>query len=268
MSRTISAVFLLLAPLLGAGALSAQSGGITYAPGSHRYRVTSTVTYLQEARGRKAQVDIDTQQEVTVKVAAHARDTLDYEITLDSITVSSKPQIQLPDVKAYVGLSVTGTMSTGGQVFSLTPSIDSTGNPAVQQFVEGLRHFLVAFPAKARVGSSWADTITATAGPNGQPVDSRTITTSRVAGDTAYAGQKAWRVERSIGTTIKGTVEQAGQQFPVEGNGTGSASYYVSRSGVYLGSTTSQKMTITSTAPDGSPQPITQTAVSKTELIP
>ena len=123
-------------------------------------------------------------------------------------------------------------------------------------------------PANAKVGSSWADTITAAASPNGQAVDSRTITTSRVAGDTAYAGQKAWRVERSIGTTIKGTVDQGGQQFPVEGNGTGSASFYVSQSGVYLGSTMSQKMTITSTAPDGTPQPITQTAVSKTELIP
>ncbi|HEY9516851.1 MAG TPA: hypothetical protein VIQ74_14330 [Gemmatimonadaceae bacterium] len=268
MSSTISAAFLLCAPLLGAGALAAQSGPIRYAPGSHRYRVTSTVTYVQEAHGRKAKVDIDTHQQVTIKVAAHGRDTLDYEITLDSITVSSKPAIPLPDVTDYVGLSVKGAMSTGGKVFSLTPSIDSAGNPAVQQFVEGLRHFLVAFPANAKVGSSWADTITAAASPNGQAVDSRTITTSRVAGDTAYAGQKAWRVERSIGTAIKGTVDQGGQPFPVEGNGTGSASFYVSQSGVYLGSTMSQKMTITSTAPDGTPQPITQTAVSKTELIP
>lgn len=268
MSTSIRALPLLVSPLLVAGALSAQSSGITYAPGAQRYHVTSTVTYLQEAGGRKAQVDIATQEYVTVTLLPHAGDTLVYAISLDSIDIAAKPAMPLPDVKAYAGLTVRGEMSRGGRVYTLTPSADTAGNPAVQQFIEGLRHFLVAFPPNAKAGSSWADTITASVSPGGQSVDSRTITTSHVAGDTTYAGKRAWLVRRDITATITGSVDQAGQHFPVSGKGTGSATYYVSQGGEYLGSSVSQKMTIMSTAPDGSTLPVTQTAVSKTELMP
>lgn len=268
MPTSIAPLSLLASLLLGAGALQAQGGGISYAPGAHRYHVTSTVTYLQEMGGRKAQMDIETQQQVSVMLLPHAGDTLAYAIQLDSIQVSSKPAVPIPDVKRYMGLMAKGTMSRSGRVYSLASSVDTTGDAAVQQFIEGLRHFLVAFPPNAKTGSSWADTIATTASPNGQMVDSRTITTSRIAGDTTFNGQKAVLVTRSIATTIKGTVNQAGQQFPVAGDGTGTASYYVSPSGVYLGSSVSQKMTITSTGPDGNTHPIIQTAVSKTELMP
>lgn len=269
MSTSIAPLSLLASMLLGAGALHAQGGGITYAPGTHRYYVTSTVTYQQEMGGRKAQqVDIATEQQVTVTLLPHVGDTLVYAIQLDSIDVSAKPAIPIPDVTPYQGLMVKGSMSRSGRVYTLMSSVDTTGNPAVQQFIEGLRHFLVGFPPNAKVGTSWADTIATTASPSGQTVDSRTITTSHIAGDTTYNNEKAVLVARDIVTTIKGAVSQAGQQLPVDGNGTGTASYFVSHGGVYLGSSVSQKMTITSTMPDGSTYPIVQTAVSKTELMP
>src|SRR5690348_15420964 len=90
MPTSIAPLPLLASLLLGAGTLQAQGGGITYAPGTHRYLVSSTVTYEQEMSGRKSQVvDISTDQQVTVTLLPHAGDTLVYAIHLDSIDVSA-----------------------------------------------------------------------------------------------------------------------------------------------------------------------------------
>lgn len=265
MPSTTACLSIAVMGLAGAAALPAQGGGIAYAPGAHHYRVTSTITSTQDAGGQKAQVQIGTQNNVTLEVSPYKADTLHFAITLDSSTISSKPDLPLPDFRQYFGLNVQGAMSPGGQVFSAASSADSAGDPNAQRFVEGLSHFLLALPKGATVGTSWADTIS-TPGGDGQVVESRTITTSRVLGDTMYAGVKAWRIQQTSGTTLKGTVDQQGRKIPVNGQGTGTTMYYVSRAGVYLGSTMSQTVTIK--AADGTATPMTQAGVSKTELIP
>jgi hypothetical protein len=265
MPSTAACLSAAIVGLASAAALPAQGGGIVYAPGAHHYRVTSTITSTQEAGGRKAQVQIGTQNNVTLEVSPYKADTLHFAITLDSSTISSEPEMPLPDFHKYYGLNVKGAMSPAGEVFSTASSADSAGDPNAQRFVEGLSHFLLVLPKGATVGTSWADTITTPDG-SGQAVQSRTITTSRVLGDTTYAGQKAWRIQQTSGTTLKGMVEQQGRQIPVNGQGTGTTMYYVSRAGVYLGSTMSQTVTIK--AADGTATPMTQAGVSKTELIP
>lgn len=259
------ALALAVAALAGATALSAQTGGIAYTPGAHHYRVTATVTSIQETGGQTARIEIGTRNVVTVELTPYTADTLHFTITLDSSTIASKPAVPLPDFHRYFGLSVRGAMSPSGELFTVESSADTAGNPDVQRFVEGLSHFLVPLPRGAKVGSSWSDTTATPAGSGGQNVDSRTITTSRILGDTTYAGQPAWRIQQTTGTTLHGTVDQGGHRFPVNGKGTGTTTYYVSRTGVYLGSTMSQTMTIETA--DGSAPPMTQTGTSKTELV-
>jgi hypothetical protein len=265
MSSIMPAVAFLTAALAGAATLPAQDGGIAYAPGAHHYRVTATVTSTQDAGGQTARIEIATRNDVTVELTPYAADTLRFAITLDSSTITSKPAVPLPDFHRYFGLRVRGAMSPSGKVFSIEASADTTGDPDVQRFVEGLSHFLVPLPEGATVGSSWSDTTVTPAGVGGQNVDSRTITTSRILGDTVYAGQPAWRIQQTTGTTLHGMVDQGGHRFPVNGKGSGTTMYYVSRTGVYLGSTMSQTMTIETA--DGSAPPMTQTGTSRTELV-
>ncbi|HEX5436955.1 MAG TPA: hypothetical protein VFW98_07345 [Gemmatimonadaceae bacterium] len=268
MPRFTTGLALLLPTLLCAGGLSAQGKGFAYAPGAHHYRVTSTVTRTQEAGGQKAALKIDTDQRVTVTVTRHSADTLDFAVRLDSTSITSEPQVQLPDLSKYIGLNVSGAMSPGGKVFAMKASLDSASDPAVQGLVEGLGRFLVPFPAGTRVGSTWADTNSTAPDSSGQGVTSKTITTSRVLGDTVYAGQRAWRVARTVGTTLDGSTTEGGQQLSVTGKGNGSGMFYVSHAGVYLGSTMKQNTSMTISGAGGMTVPITQTGVSKIELMP
>ena len=94
------------------------------------------------------------------------------------------------------------------------------------------------------------------------------ITTSRVAGDTTFQGQKAWRVERSSVLSLQGTQSQAGQELKVEGNGTGNGTYYLGADGKYLGSSATQRMNMRITLPaTGQTVPVTQAVTSTVEMI-
>lgn len=240
---------------------------IAYAPGSARYHITSVVTRAQEQGGRRAEIKITNEQEVSVELSAHGKDTLGFAFTVDSSNVVSDPAIPLPDVSKLVGTSVKGIMSTHGKVYELTSNAaDSDAN--AQNLVEGMRRFLPKFPEDAAVGSSWTDTtINSVSGEAGK-LDMSTITTSKVVGDTTFHGQKAWRVERTSVLSIQGKQSQAGQELQVEGSGTGNGAYYLGANGTYLGSSATQRMNMRITLPaTGQSVPVTQAVTSTVEMM-
>ncbi len=250
-------------PSLSPMTLAAQQP-IVYGPGSARYHIISVVTRSQE-QGRE--IKITNEQEVSVQLAAHGSDTLDFAYTIDSSNVTSDPPIQLPDVSKLVGTRVQGAMSRHGKVYEITSNAaDSDAN--AQSLVEGMRRFLIPLPEDAAVGSSWTDTTRNSVSGDAGKLDMSTITTSRIAGDTTFKGKKAWRVERSAQLAIHGTQSQAGQELQVEGSGTGNGTFYLGADGTYLGSSATQSMNMRITLPStGQSVPITQAVTSRVEMI-
>lgn len=248
------------------GELRAQAP-IMYAPGSARYHLISVITRSQEQGGQKAQFKITNEQQVTVKLSAHGKDTLDFAYTLDSSKVVSEPPVQLPDVSKLVGTSVKGSMSAHGTVYALSSNAADSDADA-KNLMEGMSKFLLPIPKDAAVGSSWTDTTVNSVTSEGNKLDMSAITTSTLVGDTTFQGQKAWRVERSSVLSLRGKQSQAGQELQVEGEGTGNGTYYLGANGVYLGSTATQRMNMRVSLPaTGESVPVTQAVTSTVEMI-
>jgi hypothetical protein len=260
--------------LLGAAALVVWSGvltgqqPITYAPGARRYHLRSVVTRVQEVQGQKTTFTITNEQRVTVRLSPRGTDTLDFTYTLDSSRLSSEPAAELPDVTKMQGTTISGSMSRSGHVYAYRSSLDDD-SPDARSLVEGMSRFLMPLPKDAHVGSTWADTAHNSVRRDGNDIDMRTITSSTILGDTVYRGEPAWRVQRKSVLSLTGNQNQMGRTLHVEGTGDAAGMYYLSRSGVYLGSSATQNMKMTVTLPGGGISvPVTQTVVSIVELLP
>lgn len=265
MSISRTSIITAFAVLAGAAALPAQ-GHLGYAPGAQRYHLVSIITRSQEMAGQKTQFRITNEQQVSVKLEQRGRDTLDFAYTLDSSRITSDPPAELPDVGKLQGTMVHGSMSPLGKVY--TASVMGAQEADSKNLVDGMTRFLVTLPKDAKVGSTWTDTTRNSVKAEGNNLDMNTVTTSKILGDTTFAGKKAWRVQRSSVLVISGDQNQNGQRMHIDGHGTGASMYYISETGTYLGSAGSQNMAMSISLPgSGQTVPVNQTVTSKVELM-
>jgi hypothetical protein len=259
--------------LLAASAMTsihAQSRPFAYAPGSYRYSVTTTVDRSQDQAAGRPPVafQVVTKQRITLDLAAKSADTLALTITIDSITVGSSLAAPAPNVDKLRGARLTGTISPMGRVhvFQAPPNAD----PEVAALYPAFRKFLLPLPMPTlSKGARWADTTTDTVTKEGVNVTTRTVTNSRVTGDTTIAGQQAWRIERSAVVESKGTGTEAGRPMRLRNDGTIASTHYVGTRGVYLGSASTQRSELTLSVSESDVSlPITQTIKSTVELLP
>jgi hypothetical protein len=257
--------------LLAAGTLPAL-GQIHYAPTVQHYRLHSTVQRSQEQNGQKTDGLITNDQQVTVtiqgpggKSTVSDKDTLHFAVTLDSTNMSSTLAVQLPDVSVMQGTKVSGDMLPTGKVLSFKSDTKAADGVDRESIVSSMAHFLLALPTAATVGTKWTDTASTNVSNEGNTLQTQTITSSAVIGDTTYAGQKAWRVHRQSVLKISGSQAQANQKITMDGDGSGEGMYYIGSNGVYLGSTSSQKMNMTVKAA-GTVIPVVQTATSTVQI--
>ncbi|MDB4909939.1 MAG: hypothetical protein JWO39_762 [Gemmatimonadetes bacterium] len=262
-----------LSAILLVGSTLPALGQIHYTPSVQRYRLHSTVERSQEQNGQKTSGVITNEQQVTVALKAPGskgtltdKDTLHFDVTLDSVNMSSNLAVQLPDVQVMQGTKVSGVMLPSGKVLSFGSDTKATDGVDRESIVASMAHFLLTLPATAGAGAKWTDTATTNFSKDGNTLKTSTITMSQVLGDTAIAGQKAWRVHRTSTLIISGTQAQANQQITMDGSGTGEAMYYIGTNGVYLGSTSTQSMKETVKAA-GIVIPVVQTATSTVTII-
>jgi hypothetical protein len=228
----------------------------------------TVVTRDQEQDGRHNSFTITNEQILSVKLAAHGTDSIDFSYTIDSSSVAANPPGTLPDVSRMKGTQVHGVMSPSGKVYSFTSSAEKN-DPDMQTLVAGMARFLVTMPQRPQVGNKWVDTVSSKQEENGAHLDSKTITTSTILGDTTFQGQHAWRVHRAADLSIAGTQSTLDQDLSVDGHGNGDGDYYISSDGVYLGSTANQTMKLNVTEKtSGKSIPVTQTVSSKVEMLP
>ena len=239
----------------------------TYSPGTRRYHLIAVTTRSADQDGQHSVFRITTEQILSVKITARTADTLDFSYTMDSSSIVTDPPMTMPDISGMKGTEVHGVMSPSGTVYSYTSAVD-TNDADKQQLVAGMSKFLVPLPQHAHVGSRWVDTTNKNTQQNGNRLDQRTITTSTMLADTTFDGQRAWRVRRQDDLSIAGSQNSLGSHQTLDGHGTGDAVYYISSTGVYLGSVGSQTTQVKLTEKEsGKTTPGTLAATLRVELL-
>jgi hypothetical protein len=240
-SALLSTLVVLLAPPL-AVPLAAQ--GIEYATGTMKYRISTTTKVSQSSPAGTQEFDVGIRQRYTVNLARQARDTVRETVTVDSITVSSNSQV--PDMANLVGATFTGLLSPTGRVYSTTPP--AVANPMLAQLSESVARFLPTYRGDLRTGATWSDTTSGKVVQQGMEVDKTTVADYTVLGDTTVAGEKAFRVKRVTKMKASGSGLAQGTPIALESSALSDARILLSPRGVYLGSTSSDDVTLKVTA--------------------
>jgi hypothetical protein len=224
-------VALLFAAPLAAAPLHAQ--GVEYATGTTKYRISTNAKGSQTSPMGNADFQLGVQEQITVNVMKHAKDTVMATMTLDSIAFQSAGPA--PDVSKVTGAHFVTLMSPTGKFYSSkTPDgID----PALGQITDGIGRFLPAFRGNVANGVTWTDTTTGKVSVQGMDMDRTSVSNYKVNGDTTIGGETAFRVQRI--TTSKAAASGAMQGTPVtvETTGTSTGAFFISPKGVFLGST-------------------------------
>jgi hypothetical protein len=247
-------------------AAGAQSASFSYAPGAHQYRVQSTTRISQEMNGQTTEGELNTRHVLTLDIGRKAKDTLAIAYTWDSASVTTTGGIPVPDLSKVGGTKSGGLSSSTGKMYSFDPGkAAAEGMPDMEEFELFLP---VVTAANKKVGERWVDTLTMSGNRGGIDVNTTIIVTSTLAGDTSYAGQKSWRIQRNLAFTVAGAGEQQGMALVIEGTGTGERTDYITSKGVYMGSALTQTSKSTISLPaSGMTIPMTTTVTSKVEKL-
>lgn len=252
--------------LAAAPAAKAQSASFSYAPGAHQYRVQSTTKISQEVNGQTNEGELKTRHILTVDIGRKAKDTLAITYTWDSASVTTSGGIPAPDLSKVGGTKSTGFSSMAGKMYSFDPGkAAAEGMPDMEEFEMFLP---IVTAANKKVGESWVDTLTMSGNRGGIDVNTTIIVTSTFAGDTTFAGEKSWRIQRNLAFTVAGAGAQQGMALVVEGSGTGERTDYITSKGVYLGSALTQtSKSMISLPANGMTIPMTTTVTSRVERV-
>ncbi|MEP6690271.1 MAG: hypothetical protein ABJD07_03890 [Gemmatimonadaceae bacterium] len=225
--------------LCTASSLGAQ--GISYGPGSAKYRVSTIAVQSQEMQGQSRTDSATTIQYISVSVTQKSKDTLQFAMSFDSGSVKSTSPMAAADVNKLKGLRVTGTMSPIGKRYASMATDTVTEGAA--DLALGLTRLFVPIPGGAKTGTAWTDTTSTKANRSGIDISSQSITNYKVAGDTMYAGQKAWRIQRVSAVTASGSGTTQNQVVTIQSSGTVNGTLYLSAGGMYLASNSLQSQT-------------------------
>jgi hypothetical protein len=131
-----------------------------------------------------------------------------------------------------------------------------------------LTNFFPRVRRGAKVGDNWTDTSETSTNEAGQSITTRTVTNYRVAGAENHNGTHALRIETAFSLSQTGEINNAGGSLGVDGTGTGTATYFVSDDGRYLGgnSTVNSDLQIT-TAQLPEPIPIKATNTATITIV-
>ena len=252
--------------LVATPSLMAQSASFAYAPGARQYRVQSSTKISQEMNGQTTEGELNTRHILTLDIGRKGKDTLALTYTWDSASVSATGGIPAPDLSKVSGTKAGGLASLTGKMYSFDPGTAAAdGMPDMAEFEMFLP---IVTPANKKVGESWIDTLTVSGNRGGIDVNTTIIVTSKMAGDTTYAGEKSWRIQRNLTFTVSGAGAQQNMAIVIEGTGTGERTDYITSKGVYLGSALMQTSKSTVTLPaNGMTIPMTTTVTSRVERV-
>ena len=254
-----------LAIALAALALPAQS--IRYAPGQYRYAVVDSIKRSDVRGEAKQSYTLVATQQMAILLTPRGGDSLRARYTLEVNRLSSDLPVQLPQVQKLEGTVVEGTMTAAGRMVRHTYHSPDSVSLEVAALADNMTQFLLWVTPGATVGRSITDTTSSRQTDGGSDITERTVTTTTIEGDTTFAGQPAWRIRRDTETRVDGVLMQQGNAMQESGGGNGTGYFYISKSGVYLGSSARSSTTTTLKLPDGTSIASALNAVSIVTLV-
>lgn len=209
----------------------AMAQHVEYAPGTMRFRVSSSTSGSQTTPGGTASFDIGVEERITLSIMRQAKDTVMAMLTLDSISIRSPgPQ---PDLSKLVGAKFVSLLSPTGKFYS---SRAPEGlDPQLAPIIEGVGKLLPAFPDNLAQGVTWTDTIKGKVARMGMDVDLTNVGRYTVEGDTTIGGQKAFRIVRNAAMKGVGGGSMQGTAVTMEMSSTSAGAFFITPSGSYLG---------------------------------
>ena len=178
---SLSAALLFAAPY-AAAPLCAQ--GVEYAPGTKKFRVTSTTMGSQSTPAGTSSFEVGIEEQITVTLMRHAKDTVMATMTLDSIAITS-PGAAL-DLSKLKGAKYVSLVSPTGKYYS--GQVPAGLDPQLSQLTDDIGKLLPTFRGNLAPGVSWTDTVSTRIRPMGLEVDRTTVSNYRVDGDTTIGG--------------------------------------------------------------------------------
>lgn len=227
----LSVVLLFAAPLAIAP-LCAQ--GVAYAVGTNKYRVTANVKGSQTSPMGNADFQVGVQEQITVNLMKHAKDTVMATMTLDSIAFQSSGGPS-PDVSKMMGVHFVTLMSPTGTFYS-SKAPDGI-DPSLASITDGIGRLLPAFRGNVANGITWTDTTAGKVSVQGMDMDRTSVSNYKVRGDTTIGVEKAFRIQRITTSKAAGSGSLNGAQVTVETSGTSTGAFFITPKGVFLGST-------------------------------
>ena len=232
--------------LFAAVTLSFFAGWAAEAPRTTKYKVESKVEQIIDltAVGQSEQrTNIELANFLTITLNDTSGGQTVHAV-LDSIT---KPAANpIPDqamLDSARGRTWHALLTTDGKI-SGVKRVDSTSAGQVSDLIS---NFFPHTKPGAKVGDQWTDTTETTSSQEGQSLTTRTVTNYSVTGTETRNGARALKIATAFSLAQTGEITQGGQSLSVEGTGTGTATYFVTSDGRYLGgnSVTSAELQIT-----------------------
>lgn len=233
-------VIALLVSLPAAAApLAAQR--VEYTPGTTHYLVSTTTTGSQSSVMGNRTFELGLDQRLTVSLTKPARDTLVATLTIDSLAMHTQ-EVNVPDVSSLKGSTFVMHLSPTGKVYDT--KAPSGSDQLLAQISEGVSRFLPTFRSDLKLGRTWADTSSGKVTQQGLQVDRTIVATYTVTGDTAIAGEPAFKVKRVTNVKASGGGTSGGQAVTLESTTRSDADLLVGKRGVFLGGSTNDDVNL------------------------
>jgi hypothetical protein len=199
-----------------------------------KYRVDQSMTQqvAATAAGQEQQMlrfSTSTFVTVTLNDSAGGRTM---RVVIDSMKGDSATPIPAAVMDSARGGEFRAFVARSGKPSPLTPTGTS---PAAAQLQGLLADFFPWVRAGLKVGDAWSDTTVNVTGAGSDTVTVRRITNYRAATSETRGGVKAVRIATDHTSDVAGSQPTPQGPAKIEGNGSGSGSYYVSADGRYLG---------------------------------
>lgn len=246
------------------------AAGWPASPATTRYRIESFVTSAVDlsAVGQGEQKNEFTLTGfVTITLTDSAGGKVMHAV-LDSSSVNPVPPGTSPGmIEGQKGAAYHAFITADGQTEGFKVMGDSTAPKGGQLTQQVLKDFYPRLKKGFKAGDAWTDTTTSKEEEPGSSTTVNRVTSYTIGPEAAWAGSKGHEIKTSSTFTMSASQEGQGGATQIEGAGTGTSTWYVTRAGAFLGGTSSSSADLTAMTAFGD-FPVKQTSRTTVTALP